>query len=96
MTAQTAHSIPRRDSHDHAPVGDDDQTDQTRARIMFDASAEKDNHPRHDTALYIPGPRERDQGKSSCESTGLRVILTSDQGHPIVELEKESAIDDGM
>lgn len=30
--------------------------------ITFDATAEKDNHPKMDAALYIPGPRERDNG----------------------------------
>ncbi|CEJ94435.1 hypothetical protein VHEMI09968 [[Torrubiella] hemipterigena] len=41
--------------------------------ITFDATAEKDNHPKMDAALYIPGPRERDNG------------------HPLVELDKEYA-----
>lgn len=30
--------------------------------ITFDATAEKTNHPKMDTTLYIPGPRERDNG----------------------------------
>lgn len=59
--------------HNDKTVPDDDQTAnaalkeqqsmQMPSRITFDASAEKRNHPQRDNALYIPGPRERDQGK---------------------------------
>lgn len=51
-------------SHDQTgnAVLNEQQHMQLTSRITFDASAEKDNHPRRDNALYIPGPRERDQG----------------------------------
>ncbi|KAI9155175.1 Low-affinity potassium transport protein [Paramyrothecium foliicola] len=51
---------------------DEDQDDTTRlnrprTRITFDPST---NHPRNDTALYIPGPRDRERGHPLVELNG--------------------------
>ena len=37
------------------------RANQLEPRITFDPST--DHHPRHEATLYIPGPRDRDQGK---------------------------------
>ncbi|KAK7427030.1 hypothetical protein QQZ08_006457 [Neonectria magnoliae] len=42
-----------------------------RLRITFDLAIA--HHPRRDTALYIPGPRDRDQGKPFVELSGNRL-----------------------
>ena len=39
-----------------------EENDAPQQRITFDATAEKDSHPKNDTALYIPGPRDREKG----------------------------------
>lgn len=41
---------------------DGDKNKELKKGITFDETAEKDNHPKMDSALYIPGPRERDSG----------------------------------
>ncbi|KAJ3464580.1 hypothetical protein MRS44_009366 [Fusarium solani] len=44
------------------------RANQLEPRITFDPST--DHHPRHEATLYIPGPRDRDQGKPLVELNG--------------------------
>lgn len=48
--------------HAVAEEQDDDENKEMKTAITFDETAEKINHPKMDSALYIPGPRERDSG----------------------------------
>ncbi|KAF4472455.1 potassium transporter TRK-1 [Fusarium albosuccineum] len=69
------------------PVPEDDKGKEAggeqELRITFDPST--NHHPRHDTALYIPGPRDRDQGLPLVELNGGR--LSRDGGHDDDDIE---------
>ncbi|KAK9444508.1 trk family potassium uptake protein [Metarhizium brunneum] len=61
--------------NDHEPAEADDhsETEATTAKprtITFDASAER--HPKNDTVLYIPSPRDREQGHPIIELSKTR------------------------
>lgn len=67
------------DTEEPKPVHDNETSDQSAPgdarsnlgrRITIDPSA---NHPREDSTLYIPGPRDRDHGEcNSCKSLACR------------------------
>ncbi|QLI66422.1 Potassium transport protein 1 [Metarhizium brunneum] len=47
--------------------------DASAPHISFDSSADKLRHPRSDSVLYVPGPRDRDLGHPLVELTGPRL-----------------------
>jgi len=54
-------------------LGDEAGTERTRT-IAFDSSTE--HHPKNDAALYIPGPRDREQGTSEPPSIYKSMCIT--------------------
>ncbi|KAK2472071.1 hypothetical protein H9L39_15951 [Fusarium oxysporum f. sp. albedinis] len=58
------------------------------ARITFDPSTNL--HPKRDTALYIPGPRDRDKGKPLVELNGGRI--SRDGGRDDLEIEQVARV----
>ncbi|OAQ96881.1 hypothetical protein LLEC1_04348 [Akanthomyces lecanii] len=66
-TQATAVQQPVQQQKKHAPSSADQEDTEKRQHIAFDASAEKDTHPRNNTVLYIPGPRDRDHGRPFVE-----------------------------
>lgn len=53
---------PTQQQNERTASSNDQDDPEKRHHIIFDASAEKDTHPKNGTVLYIPGPRDRDQG----------------------------------
>ena len=95
VDGETNHEVPEKQSED-TMEGEEDENPkpfELTRRITFDPATEQHPKRERDTALYIPGPRDRDRG-STPEVAWLAQILTS-IGQPLFEVRDGRRSQDG-